>query len=203
MLTELNLYNCSADYPDRVAGGRCTEAVNKISSTAANSPRQQQLSSLYYNLSSAITPPYNSPYDNKFQPLYYSPQLLDDLYKYNRLIAPSSPPSYYQMQLPLTPPLSNTPPTDAAPIHINAAVSPLIAIEHNAEISGTTCETQRTQSVIMKVEHQKIVEIPAAHLSSPVSSESSSEIIICKWANCYRCVFISSKCIIDFHFLFT
>lgn len=47
-------------------------------------------------------------------------------------------------------------------------------------------ETQRTQSVIMKVEDQRIVEVPTKELINRTATETTEEMTICKWANCYR-----------------
>lgn len=116
----------------------------------------------------ALTPPYEHKYN--FVPIYTGspPRVFDDFDKYGRVFTPLSlSPSDLQfraMQLPLTPPLSNTPP-------------PLVSVSP---------PVLRTHSVIMKVEDQRIVEIPAMELSHRSSSESEDELIVCKWRKCYR-----------------
>lgn len=48
------------------------------------------------------------------------------------------------------------------------------------------CENQRTQSVIMKVEDQRIIEVPTNELITRNANEIEEEVYICKWVNCYR-----------------
>lgn len=139
----------------------------------------------------ALTPPYEHKYN--FVPVYTSspPRVFDDFDKYGRVFAPLSlSPSDLQlraMQLPLTPPLSNTPP----PL---ASVSPPVFWPSNygpSEMAKSPLrnkDIQRTHSVIMKVEDQRIVEIPAKELNHRYSSESEDEAIVCKWRKCYRWV---------------
>lgn len=144
----------------------------------------------------ALTPPYEHKYN--FVPIYTNspPKVFDDFDKYGRAFTPlslssSSSPSDLQlraMQLPLTPPLSNTPPPQLA------SVSPPVFWPSNYGLSEVAkpspppnMDVQRTHSVIMKVEDQRIVEIPARELNHrPSSSESEDEIIVCKWRKCYR-----------------
>lgn len=141
----------------------------------------------------ALTPPYEHKYN--FVPVYTNspPKVFDDFDKYGRAFTPSSLSSssssfdlqYRAMQLPLTPPLSNTPP----PL---VSVSPPVFWPSNfgpsemAQPSLPNNDAQRTHSVIMKVEDQRIVEISAKELNQRSSSESEDEAIVCKWRKCYR-----------------
>lgn len=142
-----------------------------------------------------LTPPYEHKYN--FVPVYTSspPRVFDDFEKYGRAFTPLSMSSslslspsdlqFRAMQLPLTPPLSNTPPP-------MASVSPSVFWPSNYGPSESTHpplpnkDAQRTHSVIMKVEDQRIVEIPAKELNRRSSSESEDEAIVCKWRKCYR-----------------
>lgn len=128
------------------------------------------------------------------------------------LPSPSSPSTdlhFRAMQLPLTPPLSsNTPPPPPPPSsmamslgHVPPSVfwpsstygppssSSSAIVDSNATmLFPTNKDVQRTHSVIMKVEDQRIVEIPPRELNrARSSSESESdELIVCKWRKCYR-----------------
>lgn len=55
------------------------------------------------------------------------------------------------------------------------------------DATSTPCENHRTQSVIMKIEDQRIVEVPTNELvnNSRSNSNDSDEEVICKWINCY------------------
>lgn len=141
----------------------------------------------------ALTPPYEHKYN--FVPVYSNspPRVFDDFDKYGRDFTPLSlSPSDLQfraMQLPLTPPLSNTPP----PL---VCVSPPVFWPTNfgqpdaVEPLLPSKDVQRTHSVIMKVEDQRIVEIPPKELNHRCSSESEDEAIVCKWRKCYRWVYV-------------
>lgn len=63
-----------------------------------------------------------------------------------------------------------------------------VSISVDRKLDGSTSksneqENQRTQSVIMKVEDQRIVEVPTKELINRTVTEATT---ICKWANCYR-----------------
>lgn len=111
----------------------------------------------------------NRPYDYRFFPVYYSPR------PFEGSTSPSS------VGFPLTPP--PTPNTQIPPLTpFYASLSKI-----GEFYSGSTAnESQRTTSVIMKVEHQKIVELNAKDFNARTSSDSEDEIIICKWKHCYR-----------------
>lgn len=152
MLTKVNLYTFSPDFLSSASG-------------------------LDSHLSTSLTPPY-SPYENRFMPAFYAPMTLNEFDKFKLFASPPSPYNPLQLQLPLTPPLSNSPPLARSPNSIN---------EVNPNAGETQC--QRTQSVIMRIEDQKIVPITSKQLNqTSSSSESEDEIIICKWKNCYRYV---------------
>lgn len=135
----------------------------------------------------ALTPPYEHKYN--FVPVYTNspPRVFDDFDKYTS----SFDLQFRAMQLPLTPPLSNTPP----PL---VSVSPPVFWPSNYGLSEVAKppllnnDVQRTHSVIMKVEDQRIVEISAKELNQRSSSESEDEAIVCKWRKCYRWVDVRS-----------
>lgn len=173
MLTQ-SLYNSSAEHS--LAGGY----------TAGYSPALAKPipTSLYGQLS----PAFNRPYDCSLFAAYYSPRPFEEIGAGKLNFYASSPPSpshYYSAVLPRTPPLIRSPPT-AAPL---TAASPFYAsVGTIGEFYGSSPagDSQRTTSVIMKVEHQKVSEINAKDFRGRSSSESEDEIIICKWTNCYR-----------------
>lgn len=142
---------------------------------------------------------------SKYMPLYYSSRIFSE---YSQLLAkPSLLTSslsvpYLTMQLPVRPPaLTTQNPAVENCIGALAADSSLPAITNasfsslpvkrsldgsvkSTETVPTPCE--RTQSVIMKVEDQRIVEIPTNELITRNASEADEETYICKWTNCYR-----------------
>lgn len=160
MLTQLNLYNFSLDN----FGSKISEFESELS--------KRSLGAAVAAVAAApLTPPYNSPYEyTRFMPAFYSPMTLNDFDKFRLFTSPPSP--YY----PLTPPLSNSPPTDRSPYSV---------IETSS--GGESQSSHRTQSVIMRIEDQKIVPVNSKQYGrNSSSSESEDESHICKWTNCYR-----------------
>lgn len=148
------------------------------------------------------------PYEcSKFMPLYYSSKIFSE---YSQLLAkPSallssatttSVPSYLTMQLPIPPPPSlarnqtvdSVSVSDSASVAVNNGFATLPVKRtldgsvKSAESAAVPCENQRTQSVIMKVEDQRIVEVPTNELITHNATETDEEVYICKWINCYR-----------------
>lgn len=123
----------------------------------------------------SLTPPY-SPYENRFMPAFYAPMTLNEFDKFKLFTTPSSSYSQLQLQLPLTPPLSKSP----AAVRLSHSIN-----EINSGYGKS--QGQRTQSVIMRIEDQKIVPITSKQLGqTSSSSDSEDDIIMCKWRNCYR-----------------
>lgn len=195
MMTQSNLYNFSPEFLAANFGSYAVAASQSID------PTHHPVTSLYeyHQHSPTILTP---PYEYNFVPVYKAPKFFDEFNKYGHvLLSSSSTPSSpnhqaFSMQLPLTPPLSTsppvasvTPPTSvfrsalAMPIAKSSAVAVAVAA---AEIVDATAVAQRTRSVIMKVEDQRIVEISPKDLNGRCSSESEDEIIVCKWRDCYR-----------------
>lgn len=143
------------------------------------------------------------PYEcSKYMPLYYSSKIFSE---YSNLLAkPSlltSSVPYLTMQLPVR--ASALPPQNPSVESITSSDSKSTKINKNAflslpvkrtldgsvkstETTPAPCENQRTQSVIMKVEDQRIVEIPTNELITRNATETDEETYICKWINCYR-----------------
>lgn len=190
MLMQEKLYDFSSDYRSSSVGDYSpvvvAAAVNLCRNTS--SPRKHSLNS--YECS-------------KYMPLYYTSRIFNE---YSQLLAkPSLVTSslsvpYLTMQLPVRPPLTTQNPPVENCIGALAADSTLLATTNSSfsslpvkrtldgsvkstETVPTPCE--RTQSVIMKVEDQRIVEIPTNELTRN-TSEANEETYICKWTNCYR-----------------
>lgn len=139
----------------------------------------------------ALTPPYEPKYN--FVPVNTNspPKVFDDFDKYGRVFSTlSSSPfdlQFRAMQLPLTPPLSNTPPLACVSPPRSTRLWPCFDVyDEVSDILHPHKDMQRTHSVIMKVEDQRIVEVPAMEFNHLCSSESEDEIIVCKWRKCYR-----------------
>lgn len=147
--------------------------------------------------------PHLNPYEcSKYMPLYYTKKIFNDFDKYSQLLAKPSlsfssstaTVPYLAMQLPLRPTtLSKNLPVD---IIATSPTATITSNEFNAlpvkrTLDGTVKanepENQRTQSVIMKVEDQRIVEIPTNELiTTRTTTEIDEEANVCKWINCYR-----------------
>lgn len=162
--------------------------------SSVNWPLRGPSTSLYeYHQHSPTT--LTPPYEYNFVPVYKAPKFFDEFDKYGFALSPSSStsslpsPSHhpYSMQLPLTPPLSSTPPASVSPPPVfRSAIAMPIAKGPAAPIpSSLNADTQRTRSVIMKIEDQRIVEVSPNDLNSRCSSEPEDE-IVCKWRECYR-----------------
>lgn len=190
MLMQEKLYDFSADYRPTGVGDYSpvfvAAAVNLCRNTA--SPRA------HLNL---------NPYEySKYMPLYYNSKIFNDLDKYSQLLSkPSLLASstqtlpYLTMQLPIrTSSLSQN--ATINKFDLSTATStlnsnPFDSLPVKRTLDGTiksneTPETQRTQSVIMKVEDQRIVEVPTNELINCNATETEEEPNICKWTNCYR-----------------
>lgn len=191
MLMQEKMYDFSADYRPTSVGDYSpvfvAAAVNLCRNTA--SPRT------HLNL---------NPYEyHKYMPLHYNSKIFHDLDKYSQLL--SSKPSllassthtlpYLTMQLPIR---TSSLPQNATinKFDVSTATStlnsnPFDSLPVKRTLDGTiksneTPETQRTQSVIMKVEDQRIVEVPTNELINRNATETDEEANICKWTNCYR-----------------
>lgn len=145
-----------------------------------------------------------NPYEySKYMPLYYNSKFFSDFDKYSQLL--SSKPSllasstqtlpYLTMQLPIrTSSLSQNGTIDnfdvsTAESTLNSNPFDSLPVKRTLDgmvKSNQTPETQRTQSVIMKVEDQRIVEVPTNELINRNAIETDEEANICKWTNCYR-----------------
>lgn len=143
--------------------------------------------------------PPRGPYEcTKYMPLYYSSKIITEysqLLSQPSLISASSTTPYLSMQLPLRAPplprhasLDNLHTSDVTPALSNNAFASLpVKRTLDGSVKSTEpCENQRTQSVIMKIEDQRIVEVPTNELISRNPSETEEEVYICKWINCYR-----------------
>lgn len=156
-----------------------------------------------------------NPYEcSKYMPLYYSSKIFSE---YSQLLAkpssllsssslslsslssassPTSTVPYLTMQLPVrTPSLAQNPSVDnvnASKPETNNSSFTTLPVKRTIDGSVKTndtmpCENHRTQSVIMKVEDQRIVEIQTNELIARNANETDDE-VICKWINCYRFV---------------
>lgn len=193
MLMQEKLYDFSADYRPSSVGDYSpavvAAAVNLCRNTA--SPR-----------------PLFNPYEcSKYMPLYYSSKIFTE---YSQLLA--KPPSllasttvpYLTMQLPIRPPtltrnssVDNNHASDS--ISTTAANNTFLTLPVKRTLDGSIktsemvsvpCENQRTQSVIMKIEDQRIVEVPTNELITHNIIETEEESPTCKWVDCYRYVSI-------------
>lgn len=202
MLMQEKLYDFSSDYrPSSVGVGDYSPvvvaaAVNLCRNTA--SPRTSPL----------------IPYEcNNYMPLYYSSKIFHEysqlLGKSSTvssslfLSSATSSVPYLTMQLPIRTPSLVRSPSIAVLDRIGVS-SPESTVDRNTfstlpvnswpvkrAIDGSVkandtkqCENQRTQSVIMKVEDQRIVEVPTNQLVS-CKADADDE-AICKWVNCYQ-----------------
>lgn len=169
MLIE-NMYNSSRDYP---LGGGYTTTTPSSSQT------------LNENSSTIFGSACGRPYDYTFFPAYYSPRPFDDINAatvgLKSYFGSTSPTYQYNGSQTQSPPSSPTAELSSIP-PFYASLSKI------GEFYGTSPagETQRTTSVIMKVERHKVVEFNAKDFSGRTSSDSEDEISICKWENCYR-----------------
>lgn len=191
MLMQEKLYDFSADYRPSSVGDYSPVVV----AAAVN---------LCRNTSSPRT--HLNPYEcSKYMPLYYSSKIFSE---YSQLLAKPSllttnvSVPYLTMQLPVRTPA--LPPQNSPTESINTTDSTSASATNNAFVSlpvkrtldgsvkstetvvPVPCENQRTQSVIMKVEDQRIVEIPTNELITRSPTEIEEETYICKWVNCYR-----------------
>lgn len=192
MLMQEKLYDFSSDYRPSSVGDYSpvvvAAAVNLCRNTS--SPRSHL-----------------NPYEcSKYMPLYYSSKIFSEysqlLAKPSSLLTSSTTVPYLTMQLPIrTPALPRPPPVER--ITVSDSTSPIAnngftslpvkraldgSVKPVAEATAPPCENQRTQSVIMKVEDQRIVEVPTNELIARNATETEEEIYICKWTNCYRWV---------------
>lgn len=174
-------------------------AVAAASRSAVNWPLRGPSTSLYeYHQHSPTT--LTPPHEYNFVPVYKAPKFFDEFDKYGFILSPASSTSslpspkhqsYGSMQLPLTPPLSTTPPASVTPPSVFRSAMPIAkptAIFGTAQVnhsSNFNADTQRTRSVIMKIEDQRIVEVSPKDLNGRSSSENEEE-ITCKWRECYR-----------------
>lgn len=142
----------------------------KLKTNMYNSSLEQSLSgsekrnSLLESLTNSI----GSSYDYTLFPAYYSPRLFEG--------SASASPTYRY----------SPPQTNSAKI---PPFSPFYAsLNKIGEFYGcsSASESQRTTSVIMKVEQQKVVEWKPKDFNARSSSESEDENIVCKWKYCYR-----------------
>lgn len=117
------------------------------------------------------------PYDYTFFPAYFSPKSFDDRYGsgckfFGSPVVPRSPSLYSESS--------------------SCSHGSYGSNEHGGKIgefygsSPAGEATQRTTSVIMKVEHQQVIELNAQDFHGRLSSDSEDELIVCKWENCYR-----------------
>lgn len=187
MLTLPNLYSYSAGYlanvggySPAIAGANAPANFNAEDEEERKNNKIVSINSYQHSLTK-LTPPYEC----KYLPSHYTSILFDDFDKYSRLFLPSTPSIQYHMHLPLTSPLTNPSATTETTVS-----SPTSARSAFRQISNSVVETkttqQRTQSVIMKVEDQKIVVISAQNLDTYRSADLDEEISICKWRKCYR-----------------
>lgn len=199
MLMQEKLYDFSSDYgPTSVVGDYSPVVV----AAAVN---------LCRNTSSPRT--HLNPYEcSKYIPLYYTSKIFNDFDKYNQLLAkPTSLlPSavsmpYLTMQLPIRPSPLTRDQTSVDNSNVtsssNASLSSVngngvgtgfstlpVKRTLDGSVKSNEPENQRTQSVIMKVEDQRIVEVPTNELinNNRNVTENDEEANICKWTNCYR-----------------
>lgn len=142
-----------------------------------------------------------NPYEcSKYMPLYYTKKIFNDFDKYSQLLAKPSLSSFSStatvpclaMQLPLRPTTLSksdniTTPTATLTSSCNEFTALPVKRALDGTVKATDPENQRTQSVIMKVEDQRIVEVPTNELITRASTEATEEDAnICKWVNCYR-----------------
>lgn len=120
------------------------------------------------SLFGSLTHSFGRPYDYSLFPAYYSPRAFE---------GSASPSPTYRY----SPPTTNS-----------ATIPPLspfyASLSKIGEFYGCSpaSDSQRTTSVIMKVEQHKVVELNAKDFNGRSSSDSEEENIICKWKYCYR-----------------
>lgn len=192
MLMQEKLYDFSSDYRPSSVGDYSpvvvAAAVNLCRNTS--SPRSHL----------------NSYECSKYMPLYYSSKIFSEysqlLAKPSSLLTSNTTVPYLTMQLPIrAPALPRNLPVEritvtnsSSPIANNGFKSLPVkraldgSVKPVSEATAPPCENHRTQSVIMKVEDQRIVEVPTNELIGRNAPETEEEIYICKWTNCYRWV---------------
>lgn len=186
MLMQEKLYDFSSDYRPSSVGDYSPVVV----AAAVNLCRHKTTPRSHLN-----------PYEcSKYMPLYYSSKIFSE---YSQLLAkpslltPANTAPYLTMQLPIrVPPMVRNPSSadsinvpDSSSNGVNNAFSTLPVkrtLDGSVKSNEIPCEIQRTQSVIMKVEDQRIVEIPTNELITRNAIETEEEVYICKWINCYR-----------------
>lgn len=187
MLMQEKMYDFSSEYRPSSVGDYSpvvvAAAVNLCRNTA--SPRSHL-----------------NPYEcSKYMPLYYSSKIFSEysqlLAKPSLLTSSTSVP-YLTMQLPVrTPTLARNPSVESVTVSSSdsTASNGFTTLPVKRTLDGSvksnenpiSCENQRTQSVIMKVEDQRIVEVPTNELITRNSNDTEDE-VVCKWFNCYRWV---------------
>lgn len=165
------MFDSSTDYP---LGGGFTQATSHAAKFSA--------------------PPLFRPYDYTFFPAFFSPQSIEDIsagglkffgspatsplpYHHYTGVVPRSPSQFSENSS-----SSSVSSSSLAPFH--TPIAGKIGEFYGSSPAGDP--SQRTTSVIMKVEHQQVIELNAHDFNSRLSSDSEDELIVCKWENCYR-----------------
>lgn len=216
MLMQEKLYDFSSDYRPSSVGDYSpvvvAAAVNLCRNTVSPRPHFNP-----YECSKYMPLYYRSKFFNEYSQLLSKPtSLLSSSSAINAAITGTTVP-YLTMQLPIRPSTLTARNPDGGVESINGSDSTTTSITNNnnnsaysslpvkrsldgsiksAETIAERCENTRTQSVIMKVEDQRIVEVPTNELItrnqsnnnnvSTTSTETEEETYICKWVNCYR-----------------
>lgn len=191
MLMQEKLYDYSSDYRPPSVGDYSpvivAAAVNLCRNTA--SPRLNHLNS--YECSKYMPLCYSSKIFSEYSQLLAKPSILSS--------ASISSVPYLTMQLPIrtstltrhssdeNDTVSTSDSNTITENHLAFATLPVKrtldgCVKTNETVS---CQNQRTQSVIMKIEDQHIVEVPTNELITRNTNEMDDE-VICKWINCYR-----------------
>lgn len=193
MLMQEKLYDFSSDYRPPSVGVGVGDYSPVVVAAAVNLCRNKTTPRSHLN-----------PYEcSKYMPLYYSSKIFTEysqmLAKPSLLTSATTVP-YLTMQLPIrTPSLVrnrqieniNAPDSSSSTTTIVSNGFSTLPVKRTLDGSVKSnepipCENHRTQSVIMKVEDQRIVEVPTNELISRNANETEEEIYICKWINCYR-----------------